>query len=71
MWVYMQLEYSYFAEICMSTRIHRSTGQTCIAPDYILVHKDVVEVFVQKLKAKVEKSYGGEFTHIDPRDMLF
>lgn len=42
-----------------------NAGQTCIAPDYILVHKDVAEAFIEKLKAKVERSYGGKNAGID------
>jgi aldehyde dehydrogenase (NAD+) len=26
-----------------------NAGQTCIAPDYVLVHKDVKEAFLQKM----------------------
>jgi aldehyde dehydrogenase (NAD+) len=32
-------------------------GQTCIAPDYILVHNDVKEKFIDKLKEKVIQFY--------------
>jgi aldehyde dehydrogenase (NAD+) len=33
-------------------------GQTCIAPDYILVHQKVYEQFVDKVKAYIAKLYG-------------
>lgn len=32
-------------------------GQTCIAPDYVLVHDSVKEVFLTKLKEQIEKMY--------------
>jgi aldehyde dehydrogenase (NAD+) len=35
-----------------------NSGQTCIAPDYILVHKDVKNVFLEKLKATIINFYG-------------
>lgn len=31
-----------------------NAGQTCIAPDYILVHEDIKEPFLQALKAEIE-----------------
>ena len=34
-----------------------NTGQTCIAPDYILVHNDVKEKFIKKLKEVIIKFY--------------
>jgi aldehyde dehydrogenase (NAD+) len=33
-------------------------GQTCIAPDYILVHESVKDDFVTKLKNEITKAYG-------------
>ncbi|MEO2051917.1 MAG: aldehyde dehydrogenase [Allomuricauda sp.] len=33
-------------------------GQTCIAPDYILVHNKVKDALVEALKAKIEAFYG-------------
>jgi aldehyde dehydrogenase (NAD+) len=33
-------------------------GQTCIAPDYILVHQDVKAVFIEKMIARVKSVYG-------------
>ncbi len=35
-----------------------NAGQTCIAPDYILVHKKVKERFVEELKHHITKFYG-------------
>ena len=35
-----------------------NAGQTCIAPDYILVHKDIKESFIQELKSTVVSFYG-------------
>ena len=35
-----------------------NAGQTCIAPDYILVHKDIKESFIEKLKNTVIRFYG-------------
>jgi aldehyde dehydrogenase (NAD+) len=33
-------------------------GQTCVAPDYVLVHKDVKEGFLEKLKQRIFTCYG-------------
>ncbi|MBL0912697.1 MAG: aldehyde dehydrogenase [Bacteroidia bacterium] len=35
-----------------------NSGQTCVAPDYILVHEQVKIPFVQALEAEIERSYG-------------
>ncbi|MBQ2867648.1 MAG: aldehyde dehydrogenase [Firmicutes bacterium] len=35
-------------------------GQTCVAPDYVLVHKNVREEFVELLKVAIEEQYGGD-----------
>ncbi len=37
-----------------------NTGQTCVAPDYVLVHIDVKEKFVSKLKETVIKFYSDD-----------
>ena len=34
-----------------------NTGQTCVAPDYVLVHKDVYESFVKILKETIRSFY--------------
>ncbi|WP_317856328.1 aldehyde dehydrogenase [Chakrabartyella piscis] len=33
-------------------------GQTCVAPDYILVHKQVKDTFVSALQLEITKTYG-------------
>ncbi|MFT4644437.1 MAG: aldehyde dehydrogenase (NAD+) [Planctomycetota bacterium] len=33
-------------------------GQTCIAPDYILIHESVKEKFIALVKAEIENKYG-------------
>ena len=35
-----------------------NAGQTCIAPDYILIHKDMKSHFVDYLKEEITKAYG-------------
>lgn len=35
-----------------------NSGQTCIAPDYILIHKDVKERFVEEYAASIRKLHG-------------
>jgi len=37
-----------------------NAGQTCVAPDYVLVHQSVKTAFVQKLKAAFDKLYAGK-----------
>jgi len=37
-----------------------NAGQTCVAPDYVMVHKSVKEAFLAKLKARIIKVYGEE-----------
>ncbi len=37
---------------------YMNTGQTCIAPDYLLVHQDIHEEFVVLLKAEIQHLYG-------------
>ncbi len=37
-----------------------NAGQTCVAPDYVMVQKSVKEVFLAKLKARIIKVYGEE-----------
>ena len=36
-------------------------GQTCVAPDYILCHKDVKDAFVECLKQEIRKQYGTDY----------
>lgn len=35
-----------------------NTGQTCVAPDYVLVHESVKDVFLQKLVKRINTLYG-------------
>lgn len=35
-----------------------NTGQTCVAPDYLLVHKDVYDRFMKLLKDTIRSFYG-------------
>ena len=35
-----------------------NAGQTCVAPDYVMVHQSVKEVFLGKLKARIIHCYG-------------
>ena len=37
-----------------------NSGQTCIAPDYILIHKDVKDAFVKAFGEEVKKLHGGD-----------
>jgi NAD-dependent aldehyde dehydrogenases len=37
-----------------------NAGQTCIAPDYVLVHRSVEEAFVEQVHKAVAKFYGAE-----------
>lgn len=37
-----------------------NAGQTCIAPDYIYVHKNIAEEFTVRLKKSITKFYGKE-----------
>ncbi len=33
-------------------------GQTCVAPDYVLCHKDVKDEFLKEVKKQIKKQYG-------------
>ena len=35
-----------------------NVGQTCVAPDYILIHKDIKGIFIEEIKNIIEKFYG-------------
>lgn len=47
-----------------------NAGQTCVAPDYVYVHKKVRDEFIKELKIAIEELYGEkpleneDFTHI-------
>jgi len=35
-----------------------NNGQTCISPDYVLVHESVVDAFVDEMKSAIQTSFG-------------
>lgn len=37
-----------------------NAGQTCVAPDYLLVHEDIKEVFIEKLKKAFDQMLGDQ-----------
>ena len=37
-----------------------NAGQTCVAPDYVMVHKDIKEQFVNKLSERINTIYGDD-----------
>lgn len=37
-----------------------NAGQTCVAPDYVLVHKSIKEAFLAKLKDRIISVYGND-----------
>ena len=37
-----------------------NAGQTCVAPDYVLVHKSVKEAFLNKIKDRIISVYGND-----------
>ncbi|MBW2456421.1 MAG: aldehyde dehydrogenase family protein [Deltaproteobacteria bacterium] len=37
-----------------------NAGQTCVAPDYLLVHQDVHDAFLEELRATVRRFWGDE-----------
>jgi aldehyde dehydrogenase (NAD+) len=37
-----------------------NAGQTCIAPDYLLAHKDIKDALLQKICAEIERQYGAD-----------
>lgn len=38
-------------------------GQTCVAPDYILCHKDIKEEFIKEVCSQIQKQYGKNPLH--------
>ncbi len=38
-------------------------GQTCIAPDYILIHQEIKEAFIKEFAAAVKELHGESFNH--------
>ncbi|MES1924828.1 aldehyde dehydrogenase family protein [Salinisphaera sp. T31B1] len=45
-----------------------NNGQTCIAPDYMYVHADIVDAFVEATRAALDKLYGKREQLTDNRD---
>jgi aldehyde dehydrogenase (NAD+) len=39
-----------------------NAGQTCVAPDYVFVHKDIELEFQNKIKARIEKVFGNNYS---------
>ncbi len=37
-----------------------NAGQTCTSPDYILVHKDIKQKFIEGMLSKIKESYGDD-----------
>ena len=42
-----------------------NSGQTCVAPDYFLVHEDVVDGFIKEFKNALHDYYGDDMVHND------
>lgn len=40
-----------------------NSGQTCIAPDYILIHKQIKDAFIKEFAAAVKQLHGESFHH--------
>jgi aldehyde dehydrogenase (NAD+) len=40
-----------------------NAGQTCVAPDYLLVHKNIKEKFLENIKNAIQESYGKDVTN--------
>ncbi|WP_429373285.1 aldehyde dehydrogenase [Paenibacillus sp. DS2015] len=40
-----------------------NTGQTCVAPDYVLVHTDIKEALISKMKEVITSFYGSDALH--------
>ncbi|UTE75929.1 aldehyde dehydrogenase [Rossellomorea sp. KS-H15a] len=40
-----------------------NAGQTCVAPDYVLVHPEVKNELLEKLKVAIHASYGDDIIH--------
>lgn len=37
-----------------------NAGQTCIAPDFVLVHQDIKQEFIEKTKQRIKECYGDD-----------
>ena len=44
--------------ICMGKFMN--AGQTCIAPDYVLVHREIRETFLEKMQQRIRECYGDD-----------
>ena len=42
-----------------------NAGQTCVAPDYVYVHRDIKDEFIEKLIYYIEKFYGNDIKNND------
>lgn len=42
-----------------------NAGQTCVAPDYFLVHESVADAFVEAAKREIKRAYGDD-PHLNP-----
>lgn len=42
-----------------------NAGQTCIAPDYLLVHKSIKKGFIEALETEIQQRYGNSKTSAD------
>lgn len=42
-----------------------NAGQTCIAPDYLFVHKEVRSELIEKIKSYIERFYGSDIRHAE------
>ena len=38
-------------------------GQTCVAPDYVLIHRSQKDTFIEKVKEEILKQYGNDVFH--------
>ena len=45
-------------------------GQSCIAPDYLIIHEDDYELFINKFKDKIDSAYGSDISEKLSSDSL-
>ncbi len=45
-----------------------NAGQTCIAPDYLLVHRDVYDAVIRAMNERLDRFYGGEERELEHAD---
>lgn len=53
------------AAASIATGKYFNSGQTCIAPDYVLIHHSKRDDFVSLLRAETQKRYGGDTATVD------